>query len=85
MIIIFSATAAGALSVSSIWPSQAKAKITYFSRKNRDVIPRDAQVKHLITYGDLSYALVDQLAAFVEQVGRRNLITVFLQFMALVT
>ena len=69
MHIIFSSTSAGVLSVASIWPTQQKAKTVYFARKNRDVIPRDAHVKHVLIYGDLSYALVDHLSAFVEQVG----------------
>jgi len=68
MIIIFSSTPSGVLSVADTWPLQAKAKTVYFARKNRNVIARDAQVKHLLTYGDLSYALVDHLSAFVEQV-----------------
>ena len=69
MIIIFSSTSAGVLSVADTWPAQPKAKTVYFARKNRNVITRDAQVKHVLTYGDLSYALVDHFSAYVEQVS----------------
>jgi len=69
MHLIFSATSSGVLSVGSVWPTQQKAKIVYFARKNRDVIPRDAPVKLLLIYGDLSYSLMDHLSAFVEQVS----------------
>jgi len=69
MQLIFAATSAGVLSVASAWPTQHKAKTVYFARKNRDVITRDAQVKHVLVYGDLSYSLVDHLAAYVEQVS----------------
>ena len=70
MLLIFSSTSSGVLSVASIWPLQSKAKTVYFARKNRDVIPRDGQVKHALMYGDLSYSLVEHLSAFVEQVRR---------------
>jgi len=73
MHIIFSCTSTGVLSVASTWPTQPKAKTIYFARKNRDVIPRDATVKHALVYGDLSYALVDQLSAFVEQVSQHSI------------
>jgi len=69
MCLIFSSTSAGLLTVADTWPTQPKAKTVYFARKNRDVIPRDAPVKHLLVYGDLSYSLVDHLSAFVEQVS----------------
>jgi len=69
MHIIFASTSSGVLSVASTWPTQQKAKIVYFARKNRDVIARDVQVKHALIYGDLSYLLVDHLSSFVEQVS----------------
>jgi len=72
MMIIFSATSSGVLSVADTWPAQSKAKIVYFARKNRNVIARDSQFKQALTYGDLSYSLIDHLSAFVEQVSTVN-------------
>jgi len=69
MLLVFSSSSVGSLSVADTWPTQPRAKTVYFARKNRDVIPKDAPVKQLLVYGDLSYALLDQLSAFVEQVS----------------
>jgi hypothetical protein len=69
MYLIFSATAAGYLSVSYNWSTQSRAKAVYFMRKSNEVLARGMAVKQFLIYGDLSYSPIDQLAAYVEQVS----------------
>lgn len=68
MYLIFSANAAGYVSVSYNWSSQSRAKAVYFLRKTNEVLPRGTALKQCLIYGDLSYSPIDQLAAYVEQV-----------------
>ena len=56
------------LSVSLEWPGQLKSKACYFVKKNKEPIGKDAQVREVLLYGDLSYSPVDQLSAFVDEV-----------------
>lgn len=57
-----------ALSVSLEWPGQLKNKACYFVKKNKEPIGKDAKVRNVLLYGDLSYSPVDQLSAFVDEV-----------------
>ena len=56
------------LSVSLEWPGQLKSKACYFVKKNKEPIGKDAKVREVLLYGDLSYSPVDQLSAFVDEV-----------------
>jgi dynein heavy chain len=67
--LLISANAAGVLSVSFGWPSQIKSKAVYFVRKGQDHISKDANLRNLLIYGDLSYAPIEQLSVFVDEVS----------------
>ena len=63
-------SSAGALSVQLEWPQQLKgSKAVYFVRKRKEGLPKDSNFKNAIVYGDLSYAPMDQLSAFVDEVS----------------
>ena len=66
--LILSLTAGGALQASFDWPSQLKTKACYFAKKNRDPINKDANIRQVLLFGDISPNPVDQLAVFVEDV-----------------
>ena len=74
--LIFSATMAGALSVSFTWPTIPKAKTVYFVKRSYEALPKDSTVKQFLVYGDLSYAPIDQLSSFVDEVTSRFLIPI---------
>ena len=68
--------AAGGLSVQLEWPSALKQKACYFIKKGREAISKDVALRSAIHYGDLSYAPMDQLSAFVDEVSNRFIKTV---------
>lgn len=61
-------TAAGALTTQFDWPTSLKSKACYFVRKTRDQIGKDANMRAMVTVGDISYSPVDQLSVLVEEV-----------------
>lgn len=65
--LILSLTAGGGLQASFEWPSQLKTKACYFVKKNRDPINKDANIRQVLLFGDISPNPVDQLAVFVEE------------------
>jgi len=60
---------AGALAVSYGWPESLKSKACYFRRKGKDLIGKEADMKEVLYYGDLSPSPLDQLSSFVEGVS----------------
>ena len=72
------AGSAGVLTVSLEWPGQLKNKACYFVKKNKEALGKDAQVRSVLLYGDLSYSPVDQLSAFVDEVCARRCLFVCL-------
>ena len=60
---------ANVLSLSFEWPATQKTKACYFVKKSKDPVQKDANIRSAMMYGDLSYAPVDQLAAFVDEVS----------------
>lgn len=69
------ATPAGTLVTQFEWPSNPKAKACYFVKKTREGVNKDSSFRNTFLYGDLSYAPLDQLSAFVDEV---NLVDVVL-------
>ncbi|KAJ8313224.1 hypothetical protein KUTeg_009222, partial [Tegillarca granosa] len=65
LIIAFSG---GNISTQYEWPTNPKAKACYFAKRSRDPLPKDPSFKNALLYGDLSYAPLDHLASFVDQV-----------------
>lgn len=68
MVMIIQAAGGGALSVSYDWPSSLRNKAIYFVRKGKDLITKDANLRNVLYYGDLSYSPLEQLSAFVDEV-----------------
>ena len=62
------ANAAGGLTVQLEWPTQLKTKACYFIKKGREAVGKDLALRNALHYGDLSYAPMDQLSAFVDEV-----------------
>ena len=60
--------AAGSLQPSFDWPAQNKNKACYFVKKSSQAVGKDAAIRNVLLYGDLSYAPMDQLSAFVDEV-----------------
>ena len=60
--------AAGGLTVQHEWPTNLKTKACYFIKKGREAISKDVALRNALHYGDLSYAPMDQLSAFVDEV-----------------
>ena len=67
--LLIAASSAGALTVSYDWPPQLKSKACYFVKKGKEAIPKDASLRKTLIFGDLSYSPMDQLSAFVDEVG----------------
>ena len=59
---------AGTLVTTFEWPNKPKAKACYFVKTSRDGINKDTNLRTSLMYGDLSYAPLDQLSAFVDEV-----------------
>lgn len=68
-VMIIQAAGGGALSVSYDWPTNLRNKACYFVRKGKDLITKDADLRNAFYYGDLSYAPLEQLSAFVDEVS----------------
>lgn len=68
-VLIVQANSGGAISVSYDWPTNLKNKACYFVRKAKDVITKDVDLRNVLYYGDLSYAPLEQLSAFVDEVS----------------
>ena len=66
--ILITANQSGVLSVSYDWPTQLKSKACYFIKKGRENVGKDAVLRNVLLYGDLSYSPMDQLSAFVDEV-----------------
>jgi dynein heavy chain len=62
------ATAAGGLTVQFEWPKNPKGKACYFVKKAKEALGKD-NFKTQVLYGDMSQAPLDQLSAFVDEVG----------------
>ncbi|CAF3394532.1 unnamed protein product [Rotaria sp. Silwood1] len=60
-------TASGSLQPTVSFPNILKNKSCYFIKKRRENIPRDATLRDVIMYGDLSTSPVDQLSAMVDE------------------
>ena len=58
----------GTLVTTFEWPNKPKAKACYFVKTSRDSINKDTNLRTSLMYGDLSYAPLDQLSAFVDEV-----------------
>ena len=70
LVLIISQTPGGGLAVSREWPKVLKNKASYFVKKGKEAIPKDAVMRAHILYGDLSYSPIEQLSAFVDEVSR---------------
>lgn len=67
-LLVFYLNAAQALVVTHAYPNQLKAKACYFSKKNRESISKDVNIKDALIYGDLSYSPLEQLSAILDEV-----------------
>jgi dynein heavy chain len=67
-ILIIQYTAAGSLQPAMAFPNVLKNKSCYFIKKRREPIAKDAILRDVIMYGDLSTSPVDQLSAMVDEV-----------------
>ena len=67
-LLVFALNNAQALVVTNAYPNQLKAKACYFTKKNREPITKDMNIKDALLYGDLSYAPLDQLSAILDEV-----------------
>lgn len=76
MVMIIQAAGGGALSVTYDWPTTLRNKACYFVRKGKDLIAKDANLRNAFYYGDLSYAPLEQLSAFVDEVSSLNAVHV---------
>ncbi|CAF3393401.1 unnamed protein product [Rotaria sp. Silwood1] len=65
--LIIQYTASGSLQPTVSFPNILKNKSCYFIKKRRENIPRDATLRDVIMYGDLSTSPVDQLSAMVDE------------------
>ncbi|XP_066292954.1 dynein beta chain, ciliary-like [Branchiostoma lanceolatum] len=65
--LVVSANSAGALSVAPEFPTALKNKAVYFVKKEKATVTKDG-IKTLLSYGDLSYAPLDQLSALVDDI-----------------
>ena len=68
MLLLFTATPAGALVLVGDWPTGTKQKHCYFVKKSRDHVAREQPVQTQLHYGDLGSSPVQQLATFVDEV-----------------
>ena len=66
--LIVSQNTAGNLLVSFTWPSALKSKACYFVKRTKETIQKDAAIRRMLLFGDLSYTPIDQLSAFVDEV-----------------
>lgn len=69
MVFIIQSAGGGALSVAYDWPTTLRNKAVYFVRKGKELISKDANLRNVLYYGDLSYAPLEQLSAFVDEVS----------------
>lgn len=67
-ILVVQYTAAGSLQPSIGFPNVLKNKSCYFVKKRRENVPRDAILRDIMMYGDLSTSPVEQLSAMVDEV-----------------
>lgn len=58
----------GTLTATYEWPNKPKAKAVYFVKTAREAINKETNLRTALMYGDLSYAPLDQLSAFVDEV-----------------
>jgi len=70
--LILYVNAAGGLSVTTDWPTNLKAKASYFVKKSRETVGKDVPFRNAVLYGDISAAPIDQLSAFVDEVKYTN-------------
>jgi dynein heavy chain len=70
-ILVFSLNATQTLLVSYNYPNQIKSKACYFAKKSKDVVAKEASIKDVLIYGDLSYSPLDQLSAILDEVIAR--------------
>lgn len=67
-LLVFALNAAGGLTISYNYPNQIKSKTVYFSKKSKDPVSKDVNIKDALVYGDLSYSPVEQLSAILDEV-----------------
>lgn len=68
MVMVIQAVGGGGIQVQYDWPTNLRNKACYFVRKGKDLITKDANLRNVLYYGDLSYAPLEQLSAFVDEV-----------------
>ncbi len=68
VLLVFVLNSSGALSVSYNYPTQFKSKAIYFAKRGKEAIPKDANIKEVLLYGDLSYSPLEQLSAILDEV-----------------
>jgi dynein heavy chain, axonemal len=67
-LLVFSLNAAQSLVVGNLYPTQLKSKACFFSKKSKEPILKDVNIKDALVYGDLSYSPLDQLSAILDEV-----------------
>ena len=67
-LLVIMQNAAGQLQPLYEFPSSLKTKAVYVSKKEKSTNVGKDNVKNALTFGDLSYAPLDQLSALVEEV-----------------
>lgn len=58
----------GALTALSYFPGKPRGKGCFFVKKKKEALTKDANLRHSLLYGDLSYAPLDHVTAFVDEV-----------------
>ena len=67
-ILVIQYTTSGSLQPSAAFPNVVKNKSCYFIKKRREPIPKDAILRDVLMYGDLSTSPVEQLSAMIDEV-----------------
>jgi dynein heavy chain len=79
-LLVFSVNPASqALNISYSYPNQLKAKAVYFSKKSKDPVTKDQNIKDALIYGDLSYSPIEQLSAILDEVHLYNFLAFLFQ------
>jgi dynein heavy chain len=67
-VLVIQYTGAGSLQPTAAFPNVVKNKSCYFIKKRREAVPKDAVLRDVIMYGDLSTSPVEQLSAMIDEV-----------------
>lgn len=67
-----SLTPAGLVSTETSWPSNPKSKGFYFVKRKPEPIPREAKIKKVLMYGEMSPSVVEHFSLLIDEVRNGN-------------